>query len=351
MKQLVLLSRVKIDAKSTFLLSSLQIKGALMYGVPGTGKTHLSRAIASSLGSNMLAIDSAALRCKYVGETEKQIRAAFSLARRHTPCILFFDEVDALFYRRSSNDRTWERSALTQFLKEMDGLQTGASSDAPFVLVATNRPGDLDSAFLRRLPQKICFELPDEAARAKILRVLLSERDLAADVDVDKLAKQTEGYTGSDLKNLCAEAALLWVIELSREEARASQSNKRATNGAEAEVSECTESGDSESKPRTWNGSENGAAGTDNHAPRDTNGGMHVDSSTGDGEPKTTAQARDKPKRKKRRTQGPSLDVDKLVNVCLTDAHFQKALQKMKPTTTPEALREIDRFARLFNRK
>lgn len=213
------------------LLSQLKIKGALLYGPPGTGKTHLGRAIAKESGATMLAVDCAALMSQWVGETEKCIRAAFSLAAKLSPCVLFIDEVDALFHHRRFQDKTWERSAITQFLTEMDGLHSNSNSNSngntngnasgkPFVMVATNRPMDLDDAFLRRLPQKIPFGLPDRAARAKILRRFLREEggDLLLSehppgVSVDGLATVTEGYSGSDLRSLCAEAALQWALE------------------------------------------------------------------------------------------------------------------------------------------
>jgi len=193
-KHLVLLSNSHVEATSSFLLKQIRISGALLYGPPGTGKTHLSRAIAKESGANMLSIDSATIQNKFVGETEKCIKAAFTLAAKLFPCVLFIDEVDALFYRRSSDDKSWERSALTQFLQEMDGLEK--SDKAPFVVVATNRPWDLDDAFLRRLPQKIRFGLPGTESRSKILRTFLKEDDLDPLVSIDSLAKQTDGYSG-----------------------------------------------------------------------------------------------------------------------------------------------------------
>lgn len=119
--------------------------------------------------------------------------------------------MDSLFYRRSDGDKSWERAALTQFLQCLDGLVKDEKS--PFVITATNRPSDLDGAFLRRLPQKLFFKLPDEESRLKILRVFLHDEDLHSSVDVEGLAKATEGYSGSDLRSLCCEAAMVWTIE------------------------------------------------------------------------------------------------------------------------------------------
>lgn len=210
-KNLVPSSKLEVEASSDFLLSQLRIRGCLLYGPPGTGKTHLCRAIASSSGSRMLTVDYATAQSGTIGEAEKKIHAAFSLATKLHPCVLFIDEADALFYRRASSDRSWERAALAQFLVEMEGL--AQSPKAPLIVVATNRPWDLDEAFLRRLPQKFYIGLPDRDARAAILRLFLKEDDLDPAVDVDGIADATKAFSGSDLKSLCAEAALVWKIE------------------------------------------------------------------------------------------------------------------------------------------
>ncbi|KAI8721656.1 AAA domain-containing protein [Fusarium sp. LHS14.1] len=198
----------------TSLLSQARIKGILLYGPPGTAKTHLTRSIAKESGASMLCVDGASLLSKYVGEIEKNIKAAFTLAAKLHPCILFIDEVDSLFYDRGMARRTWERSAVTQFLMQMDGL--AQNDKAPCVIVATNRPNALDNAFLRRLPQKIPIGLPDMKSRSDILRVFLEGEDLEPLVNMDSLARETEGYSGSDLRSLCAEAALIWAIENSK---------------------------------------------------------------------------------------------------------------------------------------
>lgn len=210
-QNLVPSSKLEAEASSSFLLSQLRIRGCLLYGPPGTGKTHLCRAIASSSGSRMLSIDYATTQSSRVGKAEKQIRAAFSLASKLHPCVLLIDEADALFYRRSSRERSWERAATTQFLVEMEGL--AQNPRAPLVVVATNRPWDLDEAFLRRLPQKLYVGLPDRDSRAAILRLFLKEGDLDPAVDVEGIADVTKGFSGSDLRSLCAEAALVWKIE------------------------------------------------------------------------------------------------------------------------------------------
>jgi SpoVK/Ycf46/Vps4 family AAA+-type ATPase len=195
------------------LLSQVQSRGAMFYGPPGTGKTHLCRAIAKESGMTMLAIDGANVISKWVGESEKYIRAAFTLAEKLHPCIVFLDEVDSLFGHRHSDQRSWERAQVTQFLKEMDGLS--ASDKAPFVIVATNRPGDLDEAFIRRLSHKVLFSLPTLEQRKDIFKVFLKDDDLSDDVRLDLLAAETEGFSGSDIRSLCGAAALAWSVEQS----------------------------------------------------------------------------------------------------------------------------------------
>ncbi|GME48283.1 P-loop containing nucleoside triphosphate hydrolase protein [Neofusicoccum parvum] len=224
-KQLIALSKLRPEAASYDLLRHIRVNGALFYGPPGTGKTLLCRAIANDSGSNMIALDPASIQAKYCGQSEKAIAAAFSLASKLSPCVLFIDEVDALFYRRSSGDKSWERSQLNQFLQEMDGL--AKADKAPFVIVATNRPNDLDDAFLRRLPQKVLFTLPAAEERARIFRVFLKEEDMDPSVSIEKLANVTDGFSGSDIKNLCGHAALAWAME---------QTEKENADGASAHL-------------------------------------------------------------------------------------------------------------------
>ncbi|SPJ71632.1 uncharacterized protein FTOL_01360 [Fusarium torulosum] len=172
----------------------MRITGALLYGPPGTNKTHLARAIARSTGSKyLMMVDAAIIHHKYTGGSEKAIAAIFSLARKLFPCIIFLDEVDALFYRRSGDDKSWERANITQFLQSMDGLLK--QENPPFLLAATNRPMDVDSAFLRRLPHKVAFDMPDQNSRALILRLFLKEDNLD-NVDIDNLATRTAGFSG-----------------------------------------------------------------------------------------------------------------------------------------------------------
>lgn len=199
-------------ASATSALSrNARITGALLYGPPGTGKTLLARVLAKRTATSMIMLDSSSVSSKWIGETEKSIAAAFSLGRKLFPSIIFIDEVDALFFRRSSSDSNWHRQAINQFLQSMDGVIQG--DDAPFVLGATNQPLDLDSAFLRRLPYHVEFRLPNFDARARILRMILRGEQLDRNLDIDKLAATTKGFSGSDLKSLCAQAFLACSFE------------------------------------------------------------------------------------------------------------------------------------------
>lgn len=226
MKYLVGLSQVRFEGTSQALVDSVNVKGALLYGPPGTGKTQLVRAMANDSSSCMIAITASDIESKWVGQTEKNISAAFSLARKLSPCILFIDEVDALLYRRSSCDQSWRRESLTQFLQEMDGLSN--NRDAPFVIGATNHPMDLDEAFLWRLPYKVMLGMPGLEEREKILNIFLKVDDLDPLVSIKALAHQTGGYTGSDLRSLCGQAALDFAIE---------QAKSRSGNGDGTEAS------------------------------------------------------------------------------------------------------------------
>lgn len=146
----------------------------------------------------------------YVGEGEKNVRAIFTLAKKLTPCIVFIDEADAILGARTSGaNRTSHRELINQFLREWDGM----TELSAFIMVATNRPFDLDEASLRRLPRRLLVDLPVEKDREVILKIHLKSELLDPDVSVADLASQTPFYSGSDLKNLCVAAALACVRE------------------------------------------------------------------------------------------------------------------------------------------
>lgn len=146
----------------------------------------------------------------YVGEGEKNVRAIFSLARKLAPCIIFIDEADSLLGTRSGTaNRASHREIINQFLREWDGM-TDLNA---FIMVATNRPFDLDEASLRRLPRRLLVDLPVEIDREEILKIHLKQEVLDPEVSLSKLASETPFYSGSDLKNMCVAAALACVRE------------------------------------------------------------------------------------------------------------------------------------------
>ncbi|KAG5928730.1 hypothetical protein E4U42_000094 [Claviceps africana] len=213
LKLLTSLALVRPDAFAYGVLSQDRIPGCLLYGPPGTGKTLLAKAVAKESGANMLEISGATINDKWVGESEKLIRAVFSLAKRLEPCVVFIDEADSLLANRSMfNNRSSHREHINQFLKEWDGLEETNA----FIMVATNRPFDLDDAVLRRLPRKILVDLPLQDDRAAILRLLLRDETMDPSVSLDNIAHRTPYYSGSDLKNLCVAAAMAAVEEENR---------------------------------------------------------------------------------------------------------------------------------------
>ncbi|KAH0610508.1 uncharacterized protein H6S33_012035 [Morchella sextelata] len=197
------------DAFQYGVLRRNKVTGALLYGPPGTGKTLLARGLAKQSGFLMLEVTGADIFQKCWGEPEKYIKAAFTLARKLSPCILFIDEADGIFGARKSGDRKHQRGMLNQFLLEWDGM--GSSMDSPFLLLSTNRPFDLDPAVLRRAPVHIHIDIPTVHQRQGILQLLLKHEDLGPDINLPILARLTPSYTGSDLKNLCVTAALACV--------------------------------------------------------------------------------------------------------------------------------------------
>jgi SpoVK/Ycf46/Vps4 family AAA+-type ATPase len=204
------LALLRPDAFNYGILANEKITGALLYGPPGTGKTLLAKAVAKESGSSVLEVSGAQISGKYVGESEKNVAAIFSLAQKLSPCIVFLDEADSIFGSRDAmSDRTSHRQTLNQFLKEWDGL----TDSSVFVMVATNRPFDLDDAVIRRLPRRLLVDLPTQADRKEILRIHLRGEQLDDSVDLEDLAKRTPFYSGSDLKNIAVSAALACVKE------------------------------------------------------------------------------------------------------------------------------------------
>ncbi|CAJ2679628.1 peroxisomal ATPase pex6-like isoform X2 [Trifolium pratense] len=193
-------------------------KGILLFGPPGTGKTLLAKALATEAGANFISITGSTLTSKWFGDAEKLTKALFSFASKLAPVIIFVDEVDSLLGARGGAfEHEATRRMRNEFMAAWDGLRS-KENQRILILGATNRPFDLDDAVIRRLPRRIYVDLPDAENRKKILRIFLAKENLNSDFQYDKLANLTEGYSGSDLKNLCVAAAYRPVQELLEEE-------------------------------------------------------------------------------------------------------------------------------------
>ena len=189
-------------------------KGILLYGPPGTGKTMLAKAVATECEANFINVKGPEFLSKWVGESEKAVRETFRKARQASPCIIFMDEIDSIAPTRGgdSDSHVTER-VISQLLAEMDGLE---SLNNVVVIAATNRPDMLDPALLRpgRFDRLVRIGPPDLEARKQILKVHTKERPLAADVDLDELAKRTDGFTGADITAVVNEATMLAIRKL-----------------------------------------------------------------------------------------------------------------------------------------
>ena len=189
--------------------------GILLYGPPGNGKTLVAKAIANECGANFLSVKGPELYNKYVGESERGVRMVFERARAASPCVIFFDELDALAPRRSggSSSQVTER-VVNQLLTEMDGL---GSRDAVYIVGATNRPDIIDPAMLRpgRFDHLLSVSIPDEAGRVDILRAATRKTPVAPDCDLAAVAAdpRCDGFSGADLASLVREASMVALRE------------------------------------------------------------------------------------------------------------------------------------------
>ena len=183
-------------------------KGILLTGSPGCGKTLLAKAIASETEVNFISVKGPELLSKYVGESERGVREIFRKARQAAPCIVFFDEIDALVPSRSAgaSDSHVAERVLSQFLAELDGVE---ELKGVLVLGATNRPDMLDAAILRpgRFDEVVDIPIPDESGRCEIFAIHLQAKPLGAGISFKKLAGQTEGFSGADISSVCTRAA------------------------------------------------------------------------------------------------------------------------------------------------
>ncbi|XP_062203389.1 uncharacterized protein LOC133905581 [Phragmites australis] len=214
------------------------VKGILLFGPPGTGKTMVAKAVATEAGASFIHVSMSSITSKWLGEVEKYVKAIFSLASKLSPAVIFIDEVDSfLGNRENPREHSAMRRMKNEFMTHWDGLRT-KEQERVLVLGATNRPFDLDEAVIRRFPRRLMVSLPDASNREKILKVILSEEVLASDVDLELLANMTDGYSGSDLKNLCVTAALYPIREV-REKEKREKSLARAEGRPEPPLCGC----------------------------------------------------------------------------------------------------------------
>ncbi len=188
-------------------------KGILLYGPPGTGKTLLAKAVAKESNANFISIKGPELLSKWVGESEKGVREVFRKAKQASPCVVFFDELDAIAPSRGAGaDSHVTERVVSQLLAEMDGIE---ELKGVVVLAATNRLDILDPALLRpgRFDVLVELPVPDREARMAILRVHTQGKPLAPDVDLSQLAERTVGLVGADIEGVCRQAAMLAIRE------------------------------------------------------------------------------------------------------------------------------------------
>ncbi|XP_022900366.1 outer mitochondrial transmembrane helix translocase-like [Onthophagus taurus] len=185
-------------------------KGVLLHGPPGCGKTLIAKATAREAGTCFINLDVSILTDKWYGESQKLAAAVFTLAVKIQPCIIFIDEIDSFLRARNSTDHEATAMMKAQFMSFWDGLITDPNCTV-IIMGATNRPQDLDRAILRRMPAAFHIPLPNATQRRQILELILINEPVEDNVDVNKIARSTDGFSGSDLRELCRNASVYRV--------------------------------------------------------------------------------------------------------------------------------------------
>jgi len=206
---------VELPLRHPQLFKSIGIKppkGILMYGPPGCGKTLIARAIANETGAFFINVNGPQIMSKMQGDSEKNLRDIFEEAEKNQPSIIFFDEIDAIAPKREKAQGEVEKRVVSQLLTLMDGMSKRSNV---IVIAATNRPNSIDGALRRfgRFDREIDIGIPDEIGRLEILQIHTKNMKLDEDVDLESIAKDTHGFVGADIAQLCTEAAMQCIRE------------------------------------------------------------------------------------------------------------------------------------------
>ncbi|GFY63717.1 ATPase family AAA domain-containing protein 1-B [Trichonephila inaurata madagascariensis] len=207
-------------------------KGVLLHGPPGCGKTMIAKATAREAGARFINLEVSSLTDKWYGESQKLAAAVFTLAIKIQPCIIFIDEIDSFLRSRDTFDHEATAMMKAQFMSLWDGLITDPDCQV-IVMGATNRPQDVDRAILRRMPSMFHIGLPNPKQRCGVLKLVLENEVISEDVNIEEIAKLTDAFSGSDLRELCRNAALYRV----RDYCNAELKNKSETESSpDAEI-------------------------------------------------------------------------------------------------------------------
>lgn len=201
-------------------------KGLLLFGPPGTGKTLIGKAISYESGATFFSISSSSLTSKWIGEGEKLVKTLFAVASYRSPSVVFIDEVDSMLTQRKSDENEASRRIKTEFLVQLDGAGNDRKGHV-LVIGATNLPQELDDAARRRFVKRLYIPLPDQPGRESLLRTLLAKNSHSlTDKEIIKLSRDTDGYSGADLKNLCTDASMGPMRSMTVEEMMSIKANE-----------------------------------------------------------------------------------------------------------------------------